>query len=1185
MSDEFAEIERKLKKLLVVPGWSLMRGDEFLPRWQALCGEAGVEVREDLAEDLSDDALVLVMPTDVQLDREQMTALAESGVDVLWVQGSLHAQELPGWRAVCVSGDLLMPELHVSPHTVLQVLGTIECQHLLVYMAEDDEVTREPVLGHVKTPLAIFWFVRCDEPLVLSSDTVIMLMAQWDACEELVHAMPNPMLLWHECIYALRDELYGVPEADSYDEPMWRTDRLTQYKNEGKSIWRDGFDPAALAPWRQGVALQEAAEPEQAWMAHRQAVALAPGFSPALAAMGRILFEQGAVQQALPYLQRAHATFPKQQTAFKDASAYYLSLSLLYQGQADEAREVAQVELNRLNEDMDTERAEMQRVLLEIALVQGRLAEAEQRLQTLQGTNWAEKGSVHWLRGLWNWRLSQRPGEAAQAHLAQAEEAHRTAMGKNEVFDLAYAAHAHLRAVNPAEHQSDWPEREAKALDEAQTVALQAKLVAADPKNIGRVVQAQRTPALLHALVAQCAGSASTWLSAFDEALVQAQVNADVAVQLVRANADVLGHLPAELVTHALCMQAQPWPYAAPDWRRQHFDAEAVPEAVWDEALALLALACGAQTEHLPEAAITPTVAQAMVRQNAYDIRRLPHALQTDALWAQAVAWYEGTYFFLNELPWRLSHSPEFVRAVVGVRIQAIEAIPGQRVDQTLYAHAQALYGQHPDWPALVERHQLPWLQANDKDIGECWWRVFWTEVDVLECIESTESSYSLNPYEIPADVYTQAIADACYNTHGTTWIESVPAQFVPDARYQEWLSEGYSIDLIVLPLARRTAALCALAIEKGQSPQAVPADALLPTAQRLLGNAGWALGNKLAKKEEKLLARASAPAAQDPDADEIDGLDEAMGHADWVLLRAQAWLTQTAPLVDEAQADAQWLLQATAALGDEPSSEAPEAEWVARLWDLRRRAWFWLGFALWLKGEREQAQQLRVLSGMHTLPNYADFDPASLQASADLDHEAFGGLMAETERAKDPAQAWQAALQAQALLEAAGSPDPFKWAHVLDKKRWASLELGDLEGNRQACADMVQRLAGLQLWPFVSSDQDVGHMLGAAHHRLGARVLDDADARQPDEASLHEALLQHERARALFSSDEAAGEGMTGYWDSRLRILQRLVQADAAHATHWQARLGRELARVRDLDSEDWYWSDEGAVLLAGES
>ena len=47
MSDEFAEIERKLKKLLVVPGWSLMRGDEFLPRWQALCGEAGVEVVPD----------------------------------------------------------------------------------------------------------------------------------------------------------------------------------------------------------------------------------------------------------------------------------------------------------------------------------------------------------------------------------------------------------------------------------------------------------------------------------------------------------------------------------------------------------------------------------------------------------------------------------------------------------------------------------------------------------------------------------------------------------------------------------------------------------------------------------------------------------------------------------------------------------------------------------------------------------------------------------------------------------------------------------------------------------------------------------------------------------------------------------------------------------------------------------
>ncbi len=1169
------QTKRKLTNLLKQPGWEVIRWDAFVPQWQAQCDAAGVAMREDLSEAESGDTPVLVMPHDVHLTTALRNGIKEAGIGLLWAQANLVAEvsftgdwvQLP----CCISGELHADALRVDIFASLQVLGAVRCRHLLDYSAQDDEVTWRPSLRQVHTPLAFFWFVRCDAPLVLPPDAVIFILATWDECEELVHTMPNPMLIWHECMHALRDELYGVPEDEGDDGPEWRFDRIEQRLNAGESIWRDGFDPAALAPWRQGKALQAAKEPELAWMAFRQAVALAPGFSPALASMGRILFDEGAVQQALPYLQRAHAAFPKQQTAFEDESAYYLSLSLLYAGQADEARDVAQAEQARLSDDLVGAQAQLQRVLLEINLAQGRLAEAEQNLQALQGTAWANYGSVHWLRGLRHWHMAQQAGEDEAVHLAQAESERVIALGKNALFDLAYAAHTNLRAVKRPEHRLDWPEREVKLLDEAQTVALQAKLVDSEPKNIGQVPQAQRTAGLLHALVAQCVDSASTWLPAFDPALVQAEVNADVAAQLVRANADVLGHVPPALVTHALCMQAQ-----------QNFDGQVVPESVWDEALALHALASGAHASQIPRAVITPAVALAMVREHGFAIRHVPQALQTDALWVQAVAWYDGTYFFREQLPWRLSQSPEFLRAVVDVRIEALDAIPAPRVDAELFAHAKARHGQHPDWADRVRCHQFQWLRAEDEDLGENWWRVFWTEADVLATMGPSDG---LRPYEIPADFFTQAIADACYRCHGTTWIECVPAQFVPDERYAAWLRAGDEIDLSVLPMARRSAALCALAIEHGHAPQAVPAPMLLPTAELLLANAGWALDGKLAKKEGKLLARACTSVTQDTDGDAyIKGLDEAMQHADWVLLRAQAWLTPTAPQLQEAQADAQWVLQATAALGDAPPPDL-QGDHAPRLWALRRRAWFWLGLVLWQGGQHEQAQQLRAASGMHTLPDYADFKPASLQASADFDREAFGHLMAEIEDTEDAALAWQAALQAQHLLQASSSREPKLWAHVLDKKRWASLELGDFDGNRQACEDMVQRLSGLQLMPFDANDQAVGSMLAAAHHRLGARILDDAedpDAPQPDVASLRQALVQHERARALCASDEDAGENLAGYWDSRLRILQRLAQSGASDAALWQARLARELDRVRGLDGHgDWHWSDEGEALL----
>ena len=213
-------------------------------------------------------------------------------------------------------------------------------------------------------------------------------------------------------------------------------------------------------------------------------------------------------------------------------------------------------------------------------------------------------------------------------------------------------------------------------------------------------------------------------------------------------------------------------------------------------------------------------------------------------------------------------------------------------------------------------------------------------------------------------------------------------------------------------------------------------------------------------------------------------------------------------------------------------------------------------------------------------LPDYANFDPASLQASRDLNREAFGGWMAEIEASTDPAHSWHCAEQAQRLLEGSASTEPLLWAHVLDKKRWASLALGQLDVNRAVCTAMVQRLDGLHLMAFDSGDQAVSEMLAAAHHRLGAGVL-DGDTAASDAAALQRALRHIERGLDLFGADDV-GEGLAGYWDSRLRVLQALVAADAAQAPFWQARLARELGRVREMpDHMQWIWTPEGEALL----
>ena len=1298
--------QEHLAPLLALPGSQLISRQELLEQWQQLqdglpaskdatAGE--VDADDDDDDDWEEDDIydepqlqaVLVVPASSRVDSALLKRLSDAGISTLWVQGDAHwTAGFSYGRCIHVSGDVLAERIALdASYPYLQVLGQIRCQYLMEYSAEDDGMTRTPHGYRISAPYAFFWFVKLKPPLQLSPDAVVFLLSDWDYSLKLSRACAQPLLIWHECVYALRDDLYGVPEQEWHDAPEWKVDAIHQALARGESIWRAGFDPAALAPWRQGKAYAKAGEPRLAWLAQRQALQLAPGFAPAACALGQLMYQQGALAQALPYLQQAHALFPKRQTAIEDSSAYYLALCLLYLGHSDEARQVAEHEIARASTDEAAQWS--RRSLAEIALVQGDLDIAQTALEALAQGGLAHNASVLWLQGLWHFRKAQpaadqsahstekKPGlvqrllggksasrqstagdQADHRHHSQlARELLAKAIARNAAFDLPYENHGTLRAMVKPDTALDWEQSDnGDDIGAKERLRVQAKLVASEAENIAQIPAAERDLPLLQALIAHSPANASQWLPAFAPELLQ-QLQPEQAAALVQANAEVLAHLPEQLITHALCMQARPAKYEAPDWRRQRFAAQAVPEPVWDEALALLALACGANAEDLPERVITEAVAQAMVQLHAYDISHVPVALHTDELWAAAVAWSSGSYFLENHVPWRLAHSPQFRRQVIALRVQALDNIPGKWFDADLLEHAQSLYGQRSDWADIVSHHQLPWLLENNKDLAEHWWRAFWTEADILQSIKQQDDG--LRPYDIDHGSYTQAIVDACIRQHGLTWLASYPERFVSDALYED-LVRNDQRELQHVPLARRSAKLCALALSDGLSHTGlVPASQVLACSSILLE--GFAHGSAQSARDAQALAAACAwvaaqesqpPAAasgdvnralvnddqddsdetdEDEDEDEDDDQDgqeqadspsiaDKLQRAHWLLLRSQGWLiactNTSASLVNPAialqaaQQDAQWVLSATQglpiALRSSPANHlgsetetthsinaahsAPQSVLAQQLLQLHRNACFWLGYALWLQGDadtRTKARQLLAASGQAQITDYASFQPASLQAQGDLDLDAFGHAQAMADQATSAEQCWASALEAQTLLEQSASSDALLWAYVLDKKRWASLELGWLQENQQACEDMLRRVNPVGLWAFVNADRAQASMLGAAHHRLGARLLDEGFSDALDSAALLQALYQalrhHEQARELFVSDAAAGADMEGYWDSRLRLLQWLTRVDTEHAAHWQARLQREVQRVRALRGHRrWYWSDEGEALIA---
>ena len=1070
--------------------------------WAETLTSAGVRARDPEAE-------IILIEGDAVLDHALADAVDALGHHTVVISG--NARQAEGWShhgALYILGDWLGDVFCYQTDMNLRVLGTVRA-NLAKFSAEDDEMTHSAPALNLDTPLLLTWFVQPGAPLRLPPQTPVLMFGEYEACERLTIA--NPLLIWHEGIYLLRDEMYDVVEEEWHDGQPWHTDAIKAALAGGESLWREGVKPEVVAPWRWAQAYEAANLLEAAFHAYRCAAELAPGFAPAHAGMGGVLWLTGAWEQALPHLRRARELFPTQQTGILDPAVLPLASALLYLGRAAEAEEVARAELARLS---STEAgAPMHRVLAEIALGQGRPGDVETALRHY------EEGSYNW-QNLW-WlqgALAQRQGDAGRA----AELLRKTRRYDPHATDPAEGA-TDLRWRLAPQTTVAWPTATPPADLFAPATPTLAYLLAHKPALLARLPESVRTVELLRELAQHAAASAEVWLAWFDPA----QIDADMAATLVRQTPSLLAQLPRALITTELVRQV---PAGS-----QYFPADAVPSELWDEALALHAMTAGANVSDLPHSAITEAVAMAAVRRNPYQITSVPRAVWNDALWIEAVAYAGESSFFTNDLPYLFATDENFIKQVIARRFEALQAIPGSRFNAELYAHAQTLYGQHPDWPALVEQHGLARGLDEGVDFAEQCWRAFWTEEAILEKLVQPERG--LSPYEIPAEAYTQRIADACIDCHGLTWLADIPSHFVSDEHYEAFVEQSPD-DLVSVPHARRSVAVCARALaQQHEQAHLVPAAMLAEVCDVLL-----------------------------TEADESDAWI-------WRLLRARARLMSDSPDLASAEADLSAILAAA-----EQDPERVDAQVLAH-------ARYWRGYCHHLNGETGAAVACRQASGVAPGSDYAQIDPAASQARGDFPKEAFGALMSECERhaeAGDTVGCWDAAASARTLLADSGQTSSYVWAHVLDKQRWAALALGRRDDNLNVCREMVQRLDGLDFMAFGMHDQAQAAMLAAAHHRLGAAIWDEPelwpDAQAPNLEQLLASRAAHRRALALIGDAEEAGSMLEGFWDSHLRTLHALAGHDPAYTAQFQ----QALQQVLDMAHEDWLWSEAGRGLLS---
>ncbi|MES2820024.1 MAG: hypothetical protein V4812_13670 [Pseudomonadota bacterium] len=1067
-----------------------------------------------------DSELLLVVEGDYRIGREWNDLLMEAETRWTLVVGNVQLQAEP-WGALWVTGDLHADT--VSLHT-LQVLGAIHASCYALLAAEDHGRNMTSARATLHTPYLFVWFYDiCN--LTLDPDTLIFILSEWDYCHAL--QVPQPTVVWHDARFVLHEDMQDVVEEYWHDNELWRYDRIKAALHAGQPILRDGFDARALLTCRAARDADRLGDSRLAWLYYRKAFEQAPGYGPAAHQMGVLMVGQGAYEQALPYLVRAAALYPAVQTDLPNDAAIDAAMTALRLSRWDEAVAISTAAIEH-NGQAAT--GNLFRIRGEALLLKGQREAA--RADLMQAIERSEQSAPsHWLLGLIC---------AQEDRMAEAEAYRDNAAKLNRIFDVPYRDHANTHFVAKPPTSVDWPSLRLEALIPEQDDTWWTRTVLADPRQMPRVPLAMRTTALLQSLLTHQIDEASQFSPYFPaEAFTPG-----IAHQLVAADAQLLASIPEVLIDKALCLAARPG--------SRSFPVERIASDLWDVELCLHALGCGAPLKHLPQEHLTEEVCRDAVRRHAYAIQDVPAQWQSDALWILALA-HGGSYFINNHAPSRYKTSA-MLKQVVEVGEFALHSIPGNLFSEELYVHAKALYGNAPDWDAVVALHRPAVCLDQRKDFAEDCWLAFWDEASMLQAIQGEQDR--LSPFEIPASHYTQRIADACFEAQ-PIHLNCIPPQFVTVEMSEHFIAR-YSNSLEEVPLAQRSVAICAFALLADISQTAlVPAQYHAAVFDALL-------------EEQASIQPASETTAL------------------LLVERAQGYLMLAKPDLEAAIADLQKVIGGAAAveslLATAPVSplEADASDQTA-LSDKEQelgRACYLLGYCYHLQGLPERAQRLRLHAPSSFTLDYPAFDPGQNKPKGDLNQIAFDACMHECERLiQSPntyAAAWTSVLQAEKLLRDSGATTARLWAFMLDKKRWLTFELAHWDDNLQVCREIVQRFEHLQLWAYCTESAAIRAILRAAYHRLGAYALDTPAATLDDD---RQSIALLDKAISLRGPSEEA-DAIESFLDARLGILHRL----AAHDTRYAARFERERERLQGMPWQRFVYSELALSLLKSE-
>jgi hypothetical protein len=645
--------------------------------------------------------------------------------------------------------------------------------------------------------------------------------------------------------------------------------------------------------------------------------------------------------------------------------------------------------------------------------------------------------------------------------------------------------------------------------------------------------------------VERCPHKTQIWVaeffpeSVFDEAL---------AIHLIERSAHNLAYIPPRLVTKSLLMRADTGCY----------DPALVPTHLLDTELCRKLVERQVPPNALPAEWVDHALCVHAVRHCSLAIEHVPGRFKDETFYLTALAWAHSTWFIQNRIPERFL-APEMLCRALELNFDLIHHLPGRRVDETVFAHARALCPDAALWAQLTATHGPEFRKLSDHgkalSCREDCWAVFWDEPLILA--EIADSHYHLFPFDIPAEKYTQKIADAAF-ARDPIHLCSIPKALIT-ARMAERFAREYADMLHDVPLSLRSATVCRIAAQNswdhGKYFRYVPralrhVDACVAALGHSVDNADFIPLAMRYEVYDRLLGAASKSEfaigwllnERGLGALAQGRVDEAIADFDTVIARGQGGGTARLPRLLGAlfgAAKPAWRAE------DFDDDEIADAH-LYKVWACRQH-----GRADALhEGSATLDDSQRALLDIFALSEA----PEAIEFHLDS-FEAHIGAAGQYAQAGDHRSALDSALEARALLEAAQHPDPCLWAHALDHLRFLTWELGQFEENARLCHEVLERLEQVNDWPYLEEHNILRAARRAAHNTLAWTLAESGE-----EADLAQALAH---ARAALRHAPIENEDVTHPF---LETLARALLRAADHDPKWGDEARRVLERIAVL-------------------